>query len=64
MSIPESGGEISKRLLLVEIIDRLQKYKTSSWNINGLIPDDINSNIGSTVYYRGETHRFYAVHLN
>ena len=35
------------------------KYKTSSWHLNGF-PD--GNNIGSTVLYRGEAHR-YTVHL-
>ena len=36
------------------------KYKTSLWHLNGF-PD--GSNIGSTVYYRGETHRYAVRHL-
>ena len=36
------------------------QYKTSSWHLNGFPYD---SNIGSTVYYRGEAHR-YTVHLH
>ena len=36
------------------------KYKTSSWHSNGF-PD--GNNIGSTVYCRGEAHR-YTVHLH
>ena len=40
---------------LVEIIDR--KDKTSSWHLIGLSPDGSNI-IGSTVSYRGETHRY------
>ena len=43
MSIPQSGGKISKRL--GGIIGC--KYKTSSWHLKGF-PD--GSNIGSTVY--------------
>ena len=50
LSIPQSGGKMSKRLGGVIGC----KDKTS-------FPD--GSNIGSTVKYRGETHR-YAVHLH
>ena len=44
LSIPQSGGKMSKRLV-GGIIGC--KYKTSSWHLNGF-PDD-GSNIGSTV---------------
>ena len=30
------------------------KYKTSSWHLNGFLD---GSNIGSTIYCRGEAHR-------
>ena len=51
----QSGGKMSKRLV-GGIIGC--KAKTSLWHLNGF-PD--RSNIGSTVQYRGETHR-YAVY--
>ena len=56
LSIPPSAGKMSKRL--GGIIG--YKDKNLSWHLNGF-PDD--RNIGSTVQYRGETHRF-AVYLH
>ena len=52
LSIPQSGGEMSKRLGGI-IVGR--KDRISSWHLNGF-PD--GSDIGSTVSYRGETHRY------
>ena len=53
---PVRGKKMSKRL--GGIIGC--RYKTSSWHLNGF--PYYGSNIGSTVSYRGEAHR-YTVHL-
>ena len=51
LSIPQSGGKMSKRLGGIIGCN----YKTSSWLLNGF-PD--GSDIGSTIKYRGEAHRY------
>ena len=37
------------------------KYKTSSWHLNGF---PYGGNIGSTVSYRGEAHRYTVSYIN
>ena len=48
---PVRGENISKRLGGIKGC----KYKTSSWHFNGF---PYGGNIGSTVWYRGEAHRY------